>query len=93
MTLRTVPVVSLAHGAPQPPAPRRKRPYSDREVFQAVFDLLAAHSPLERPLDAPLINRLLPAHLRRTDGAIRHHMRQVWAGRRKGDAPIRDSDD
>jgi hypothetical protein len=63
-------------------------------VFAAVFNILDGRTQRERPLEAAEINQLLPVALRRTDGAIRHHMRQVWSGRRPGDPPIRfDSDD
>ena len=53
----------------------------DLNVRAAVRETLAAHSPLAKPLTAKAINAKLPAHLRRSDGAIRHHMRRVWEGK------------
>lgn len=51
---------------------------ADPAVFLAVYTIMAAHSPLAKPLTAKGINARLPPHLVRCEGAIRHHMRNVW---------------
>jgi hypothetical protein len=55
------------------------RTIRDPAVRSAVRTILAAHSPLRKPLTAKQINRVLPEHLRRTEGDIRHHMRAIYA--------------
>jgi hypothetical protein len=47
----------------------------------AVRAIMAAHSPLAKPLTAKRINALLPEHLRRSDQDVRHHMRAIWSER------------
>jgi hypothetical protein len=59
--------------------PERRRTVRDPQVREAVRAILASHSPLRKPLTAKHINAILPAHLRRSDQDIRHHMRGVWS--------------
>ena len=72
-----VPLVALdcVHSA----EPERRRTVRDRAVRDAVREILAAHSPLRKPLTAKRINAMLPEHLRRTDQDVRHHMRAIWS--------------
>jgi hypothetical protein len=49
----------------------------EHPVFVAVKALMATHPPLCAPLTAKRINTRLPVELRRSEGAIRHHMREV----------------
>jgi hypothetical protein len=59
--------------------PAEQRTVRDPTVRAAVRAIMAAHSPLRKPLTAKRINALLPAHLRRSDQDIRHHMRAIWS--------------
>jgi hypothetical protein len=54
-----------------------------QHVRAGVKAILAAHSPLARPLNAKEINKKLPQQLRRSDNDIRHHVRAI---RREADA-------
>jgi hypothetical protein len=49
----------------------------EHPVFAAVKSIMAAHPPLCPPLTAKRINARLPPELRRSEGDIRHHMREV----------------
>jgi hypothetical protein len=60
--------------------PAEPRTVRDPAVRAAVRGIMAAHSPLRKPLTAKRINALLPEHLRRSDQDVRHHMRQIWSG-------------
>jgi hypothetical protein len=51
---------------------------SGQAVQAAVKAILAAHSPLASPLTAKAINKLLPAHLRRSDRDIRYHRDLIY---------------
>jgi hypothetical protein len=44
----------------------------------AIKTILAAHSPLARPLTAKQINAKLPAPLRRSDRTIQWHMDAIY---------------
>jgi gamma-glutamyl:cysteine ligase YbdK (ATP-grasp superfamily) len=59
--------------------PAEQRTVRDPAVRDAVREIMAAHSPLAKPLTAKRIIAKLPKHLRRTEGDVRHHMRQIWA--------------
>jgi hypothetical protein len=48
-----------------------------QDVRAAIKTIMSAHSPLAWPLTAKAINARLPAHLRRGDNDIRHHMRAI----------------
>jgi hypothetical protein len=61
--------------------PAEQRTVRDPAVRAAVRAIMAAHSPLRKPLTAKRINALLPEHLRRSDQDVRHHMRQIWGER------------
>jgi hypothetical protein len=71
--------VSLAplHGGRNAPAQER-RAARDPAVRDAVRKIMAAHSPLRKPLSAKKINAMLPPHQRRTDQGIRYLMRAIW---------------
>ena len=58
----------------------RHRAKADPAVAAAVYDIMATHSPLAKPLTAKRINARLPPHLVRCEGAIRHQMRKIWKG-------------
>ena len=58
-----------------------QRTVRDPAVRAAVRAIMAAHSPLAKPLTAKRINGLLPEHLRRSDQDVRHHMRGIWRER------------
>jgi hypothetical protein len=58
--------------------PGEQRTVRDPAVRAAVRNIMAAHSPLAKPLTAKRINALLPEPLRRSDQDIRHHMRSIW---------------
>ena len=49
----------------------------EHPVFAAVKSIMAAHPPLCAPLTAKRINARLPPELRRSEGGVRHHMREV----------------
>jgi hypothetical protein len=53
-------------------------PATDLSVRDAVRGIMEEHPKLAKPLSAAQINSRLPPHLRRLDGAIRHHMRAIW---------------
>lgn len=46
-------------------------------VHRAIREILAAHSPLARPLTAKAINTRLPPRLRRSESGIRRHVRAI----------------
>jgi hypothetical protein len=61
-----------------PIVPLDYMPATDVSVRDAVRRIMEAHPKLAKPLSAAQINARLPSHLRRIDGAIRHHMRAIW---------------
>jgi hypothetical protein len=57
---------------------RNLKAYEDGQaVRNAVKDMMAAHSPLARPLTAKTVNAQLPPHLRRDERTIRLHMQRI----------------
>ena len=59
------------------PPRNRKRFEEGQAVRRAVKAIMAARSPLTRPLRAKAINAKLPPHLRRDDSVIRWHVRAI----------------
>jgi hypothetical protein len=58
--------------------PRNPKAYAEgRAVHAAVIAILAARPPLAAPLTAKAINTRLPPHLRRSESAIREHVREI----------------
>jgi repressor of nif and glnA expression len=51
--------------------------FAAQELHAAVRSIMAAHSPLARPLTAKAINVLLPPNQRRDERTIRYHMQRI----------------